>query len=73
MTEKIDLRTPAEKERDERNARMAEQYKELRKQNPDASVQRICKAVAEQNGLSLPSVKNIMKTMGVIQTSFTSI
>lgn len=54
-----DIRTPREKALDERRDRVVALYKEAREKWPEASDNRIFKAVADEMGLSLVGVRGI--------------
>lgn len=60
----MDLRTPTEKARQERDAKLCADYKELRENNPTCSDNRIFCALAEQNGLTIMGIKGIIKRNG---------
>lgn len=56
----MDIRTPKEKERDERNVRIRNEYLKLRNENPKASDYRIFSVVARQYKLSWMSIRKIV-------------
>lgn len=60
----MDLRTPTEKARQERDAKLCADYKELRESNPTCSDNRIFGALAEDNGLTIMGIKGIIKRNG---------
>lgn len=60
----MDLRTAAEKRRDQRNSRIIETYQLIRDQNPDAKLSRIYPIVAEIVGdISVQTVRNVVKNI----------
>lgn len=60
----MDLRTVAEKRRDQRNSRIIETYQLIRDQNPDAKLSRIYPIVAEIVGdISVQTVRNVVKNI----------
>lgn len=63
----IDMRTELEKERDERNQKIVQDYKELRSKNENTSLQRICKALGAIHGLSHVTIKAILAKEGIIK------
>lgn len=56
----MDIRTPKEKERDERNRRIRNDFKMLRSENPDAKDYRLFSILAKQYKLSWMSIRNIV-------------
>ena len=56
----IDIRTPKEKERDARNARIRADYEKLRKELPDAADYRIFSVLAERYNLVWPTIRQIV-------------
>ena len=59
----MDIRTPKEKERDERNAKIRSEYRRLKSENPQAADYRLFSAIAKQYRLSWQSVRNIVITI----------
>lgn len=57
----MDLRTDAEKQRAQRHAEICGEYRRIERQNPNASMSRICNAVAEKFAMTAQGVRNIIK------------
>lgn len=57
----MDLRTDYQKRRDARHTEICGEFRRLEKQNPHASLTRICTAVAEKFGMTQQGVRNIVK------------
>lgn len=55
-----DIRTPKERERDERNARIRSEYLKLKNENRGAADYRIFLALGRQYRLSWQSIRNIV-------------
>lgn len=56
----MDIRTPKERERDERNRRIRNEYIKLRGENPGAKDYRLFSTIAKQYNLSWMSIRNIV-------------
>lgn len=63
--EQIELRTPLQKERAERNAKILEWFPVIRQENPDVSFHRIACAIAERVGCTDETVKNVIINAGL--------
>lgn len=64
----IDVRTPIEKKRDERNKLICESFLKLSNEMPDCSPHRIFRMIAERVDMTIPGVKNIVINNGLYQT-----
>ena len=56
----IDLRTPKERERDERNRQIRNEYRRLKSENPKTSDYRMFVALGRKYNLSWVSVRKIV-------------
>ena len=60
----IDLRTPAERARDERNKQICDQYRKYIKEMPDIAPHRLFRFIAEDIGMTVPGVRKIIINAG---------
>lgn len=65
----IDLRTPREKERDQRHAAICNEFLTLTNQMPDAPTHRIFGLIADRHGMTIPGVRNIVIKAGLYTTN----
>lgn len=63
--ETIDVRTPAEKAREERHKAICQAYLSLCNQHPDCKPHRLMTIVAKQFGMTVPGVKNVISSNGL--------
>lgn len=63
---KFDIRTPREKERDQRNERICNKYIGLRTAYPDVKLNRICTMIGESERLACSSIRKILKEKHLI-------
>ena len=63
----IDVRTPIEKARDERNKRICNKFLQLSNEMPDCRPHRIFGLIAESVGMTIPGVKKIIVDNGLYQ------
>lgn len=61
----IDLRTPIEKERDQRHATIRNEYLTLTNQMPDTAAHRIFSLIADRYDMTIPGVRNIIIRAGL--------
>jgi hypothetical protein len=61
----IDLRTPTEIERDQRNDRICSMYSDLKKQDPEVSLHRCAVAIGEKEGVTPQTVKRVLTDAGL--------
>lgn len=64
----IDLRTPKEKERDQRYATICNEFLELTNQMPDTATHRIFGLIADRHEMTIPGVRNIVIKAGLYTT-----
>lgn len=63
----IELRTPVEIERDERNKRICSMYVEIRTSEPDVTLNRAATAIANKEGVTPQTVKRILTESGLYE------
>lgn len=63
----LDLRTPIEKARDERNKNICEYFLKCSNEMPDCAPHRIFRLVAEKFCMTVPGIKNIVVANGLYQ------
>lgn len=63
---KVDMRTPRERERDQRNERICRKYLDLRTAYPDVKVSRICTMISESERLMCATIRKILKEKQMI-------
>ena len=56
----MDIRTPIEKERDARHSQICNAYVEYLAKFPNASPNRLFGIIANQYGMSIPGVRNVL-------------
>ena len=67
--ETIDVRTPAEKERDEKHKAICRDYLSLSNQHPDCKPHRLMSIVAKQYGMTVPGIKNVLASRGLYEAA----
>lgn len=63
----IDVRTPIEKARDERNKLICDSFLKYSNEMPDCAPHRIFRLIAEKVGMTIPGVKKIIVDNGLYQ------
>ena len=63
----VDLRTPKERERDNRNESVCQLYLQLRNEQPQAAPYRIFSAIADRHNMSQMGVMRIVERAGLYQ------
>lgn len=63
----MDLRTLAERKRDERDARVTKKYLKMTTANPEIAVWRIMEAIAEEEEMTRQGVMGILKRKKIIK------
>lgn len=63
----IDVRTPIEKARDERNKLICDSFLKYSNEMPDCAPNRIFGLIAERVGMTIPGVKRIIVNNGLYQ------
>lgn len=66
MIEKIDVRTPKERERDNRNDRICRKYIDLRTAYPNVKASRLCAMIGESEKLLPGTIRKILKEKHLI-------
>lgn len=61
----IDLRTPFQKQREEKHRLVCEAYKELKAQHPEASTHRLCLVLGENFMMTASGVRKIIIDNGL--------
>lgn len=61
----IDVRTPIEKARDERNRLICESFLKLSNEMPDCRPHRIFRLIAEQVKMTVPGVRHVIVSNGL--------
>lgn len=61
----IDVRTPAEKAREERHRAICRAYLGLSSQHPECRPYRIMSILARQYGMTVPGIKNVLTSRGL--------
>lgn len=64
----VDLRTPAERAREEKHNRICAMFLDLSNKQPDVAPHRIFGAIAQAEGMTVPGVKNIVMQNGLYAT-----
>lgn len=64
----IDTRTATEKARDAKHAQICNQYLELANTMPGTAAHRLMGVIAQQNGMTIPGVRNILIKAGIYAT-----
>ena len=67
--ETIDVRTPAEKARDEKHAAICRAYLALTNQHPECKPHRLMSIVAKQYGMTVPGIKNVLTSRGLYEVA----
>lgn len=67
----MDLRTPTERKRAERDARVIKKYLEMTTANPKVAVWRIMEAIAEEEEMTRQGVMGILRRHKVIKNKRT--
>lgn len=67
--ETIDVRTPAEKAREERHRAICRSYLSLTNEHPDCKPHRIMSIVAKQYGMTVPGIKNVLTSRGLYEAA----
>lgn len=67
-TMEIDVRTPAERKRDEKHRAICQAYLNLSSQYPNYKPYRIMAALARQFGMTTPGIKNVLEAKGLYGT-----
>ena len=65
----IDLRTPKEKERDQKHAAICNEFLTLTNQMPTAATHRLFGLIDERHKLTIPGVRNIVIKAGLYATN----
>lgn len=63
----IDVRTPIEKARDERNKLICDNFLKYSNEMPTVAPHRIFRLIAEKVGMTVPGVKNVVVRNGLYQ------
>ena len=72
MTQKIDLRTPFQRAREEKHRSICEAYKELRASHPECSHNRICEVLGENYGMTAQGIKRVVMSEGLYSPQTTT-
>ena len=65
MTEKIDLRTKAEKDREAKHKAICREFANLANATPQAAAHRLFKVIAERHGMTTPGIRGIVMKAGL--------
>lgn len=57
----IDIRTEAEKKKDEKKALIVSEYCDLKKLHKEAAPHRLYKILAERHGMAYPTIRNYVR------------
>ena len=69
MSTDIDMRTPAQRAKDERQDRVCARFRELYAHHPESSLHRIICTIADEVGMTYQGVKDILIARGIYVTS----
>jgi hypothetical protein len=64
----VDLRTPKEKERDERHKQISQMFLTLSNEQPSVAPHRIFVAIADKFGMTTMGVRGIVERAGLYQS-----